>query len=301
MTTALMAKPEAAVSFSREQMELIKGQIAKGSTDDELKLFVEICKRKALDPFSRQIYAIRRYEGGPMTVQIAIDGLRVIAERSGLYEGQEGPYWSGADGVWTDVWTSTEPPAAAKVGVYRKDFRAPLWAVAMYREYVQTTKNGPTSMWVKMPANQLAKCAESLALRKAFPEQLGGLYSNEEMEQADSETPETTTPFRKPARKADTMTREELTQRVTNLRTECVAHMGQEPGLAAFGALLQQHGAGTFAELLKRGDQFGAALRFAADLDERLEAFRNPPVNHDPKEDWLPEGFGEPRGEDHNA
>ena len=296
MSTALATKSDNAVSFSREQIDLVKGVIAKGCTDQELALFVEVCKRKGLDPFSRQIYAIKRWDGQreAMTYQVSIDGLRLIAERSGVYEGQEGPYWAGSDGVWVDVWTSPEPPVAAKVGVYRRDFRAPLWAVAMYREYVQTTKDGsPNAMWRKMPSTMLAKAAESLALRKSFPEQISGLYSNEEMQQADSERQpvQSATVARPPAVIATVpKTRDELSQRIANLKTECVARMGQQ-GLDAFADLLRQHSVPTENDFKTHGH----ARKFIADLDARLEGLRTAPVEavEVDKSDWLPEGFGD--------
>ncbi|MEE1735936.1 phage recombination protein Bet [Streptomyces sp. BE147] len=159
----------------------------------ELSAFLHLCQRTRLDPFSRQIYLIGRWNGQQQrkvyTPQTSIDGYRVIAHRAaaeaGHSLGYEDTLWCDPSGKWRDVWLDDKPPAAAKVTVIRNGMR--FSAVARYSEYVQTKKGGePSGLWVKMPTTMTAKCAEALALRMAFPHDLAGVYTAEEMAQADN-------------------------------------------------------------------------------------------------------------------
>jgi phage recombination protein Bet len=169
--------------WTPEQTQLISSTIAPGCSNDELRLFAYACQRTGLDPFSKQIYAIKR--GGKMTIQAGIDGLRSIAERTGQLDGSE-TFWCGDDGVWADVWLGSKPPAAAKTIVHRKGSTHPFVGVARFADY-----NAGQGLWSKMPAAMIAKCSEALALRKAFPADLSGVYSTDEMQQAAEVEPVT--------------------------------------------------------------------------------------------------------------
>ena len=177
--------------WTSSELDLIKQQIAPGASDGELALFAQVCKQTGLNPFTKQIYAVKRYDSvqkrETTAFQVGIDGMRLVAERTGKYTGQRGPYWCGPDGQWTDAWLSPDPPAASKVAILRSDFAEPLWAFVRYDSYVQKTKEGnPTRFWKLMPDIMLAKCAESLGIRKAFPQELSGVYTDDEMGQADT-------------------------------------------------------------------------------------------------------------------
>lgn len=192
MSTALLTISSDQDFWDRQQLAVLKDQL---NLDEEignvpLAGFLHLCQRTQLDPFTKQIYLVGRYDSRKgrkvYNSQTSIDGYRIIAQRSAQYAGQTVTEWCGPDGVWVDVWLPEVPPSAARVGVYRKGFEAPVYAVAKWTSYVQTDKNGnPKNLWKSMPEHMLAKCAEALALRKAFPQDLSGLYTTEEMGQSD--------------------------------------------------------------------------------------------------------------------
>lgn len=150
--------------------------------------FLSLVRRSGLDPLARQIYCIGRFSQGHIewSIQTGIDGFRLVAERSKKYDGQDGAEWLTSKGEWVDAFVPSlhgEHPLAARVRVYRKDWPRPSVGVAEWGSYVQTKKSGEvTAMWAKQGAGQLAKCAEALAIRKAFPQDLSGLYTADEIQ-----------------------------------------------------------------------------------------------------------------------
>jgi len=185
-------QPTHAETWNNERRSMIRRVYAPKATDDEFRAFEAACARTNLSPETRQIFAIARWDsmkGAEVTsIQVSIDGLRLIAERTGRYAGQTPTQWCGKDGKWVDIWLEDAPPFAARVGVLKVGFAEPLYRVAKYSAFVQLKQNKqPTAMWFKMADHMLAKCAEALALRAAFPQECSGLFTIEEMGQAEND------------------------------------------------------------------------------------------------------------------
>lgn len=188
--------------FSDEQMDLIRRQIAPKATADELKLFLYQAARTGLDPLSRQIYAIHRKDGDSqkMTIQTSIDGFRLIAERTGRYA-------PGQEAKFEYVTKDGEDKLKKATAFVMKQTLDGKWhevaASAHFWEYAQTNYKGElTKMWAEKPHVMLSKCAEALALRKAFPAEMSGIYTAEEMSKADE--PEYIPPERKAPKASST-------------------------------------------------------------------------------------------------
>jgi phage recombination protein Bet len=159
--------------FNKEQVQLIKATIMAGKStpsDNDLALFGMICQRANLDPFAKQIYAIER--AGKWTFQISIDGLRAIAERTGQYAGSDEPMFDEGLDIYEFEKSGRPAPSVCKVTVWKMigGQRCPFVGIARYAEFCQKYNGKPSGLWEKMPLTMLAKCAESQALRKAFPQ-----------------------------------------------------------------------------------------------------------------------------------
>lgn len=157
--------------YTPEQKALIINTVAKGATKDEFALFLYRCKHLDLDPLKPgQIYFIK-YENSPGTIIIGIDGFRSKAGKTKKHTGTN-------RGVIRD---ETGKCVGAYCEVHRSDWAHPAREEVSLAEY--NTKRG---QWAKMPETMIKKVAEVAALRMAFPDELGGLYSDDEMAQVET-------------------------------------------------------------------------------------------------------------------
>lgn len=175
--------------FDNRQMSLLRDTICKGATPDEFQMFAHICKKTGLDPFMKQVFPVKRWDAKlkreVMTIQTSIDGYRLLADRTGRYApGREPTFAVKADGSLLSATAYVKKQTAD--GTWHE-----IAATAFYDEYCQkfadraTGEMKPTKFWADMPHSQTAKCAEALALRKAFPAEMSGIYTKEEMQQSE--------------------------------------------------------------------------------------------------------------------
>lgn len=191
MTSNLPATKEQ-VDALNSKVELIKRNFAVGASDDELEIFRYQANRMGLDIIARQIHMVKRKAWDAatrtyidkMSIQVGIDGYRIIADRTGNYApGRANTYEYREEKLYS---------ATAYVMKYVRGQWVEVSAIAHYSEYVQMAgkddNRRPTAMWTDKPHIMLGKCAEALALRRAFPAELSGVYTDEEMMQADNHT-----------------------------------------------------------------------------------------------------------------
>ena len=196
----LSLRPDQA-TFDDNQRAVLAHMGVENAPEADLAVFAHVCKRSGLDPFARQIHMIGRNTKDQRTqqwvtkytIQTGIDGYRLIGRRAADRRGEtisvEQPEWADADGNWRPLWSGKwGHPLAARVTIKRNG--EAFTGLAIFDEYKQTKRDGGlTSMWAQRPAGQLAKCAEALAWRMAFPQDLSGIYTDDEMGQADNAPP----------------------------------------------------------------------------------------------------------------
>lgn len=273
--------------FSKDKIALIKATVAKDSTDLELQFFIEQCKRTGLDPVTRQIYFIKD-KNGKVNIQTSIDGLRLIAERSGDYAGQTSPEWCSEDGVWKDVWLSPKTPSACRVGVLRHSFKQPLYAIAVFNEYAQKTKDYKTGeeklnyIWGSKPAHMLCKVAEALALRKAFPNDMSGIYTTDEYTPEVAQETKTITNVEVIGEKTNEASRTNVQSGVRSDFKNSEVYSGvQEPETSAYSSFNQNvSGYGTQGEFSETGSNASYVIRVGKNKDKTLEEAGPQAVNN---------------------
>lgn len=281
-------RADLSVRFTEAQQKVILDTCCGGAPAHEARALIAIAEARGLNPILGECYFVKRWDAESKSfkwaVQAAIDSLRIKAEQTGLYAGQDEPeYEYDKEGF----------VVLARVRVWRKDWPRPAVGVARWTEYVQTTKEGnPTKFWRQMPHNQLAKCAEALALRKAFPAVLAKLYTSEEMGQADNDiqpalqsVPQMEAPRQAPAlppSQVDAKVFESLCVRVDEAETASALN-----AIASYSA--KAHKAGRIAdshfEALKRAVTTKRGL-----IGQAPEApASGPKVTEDPPFDYEPE------------
>lgn len=258
------ATVEPATPWSGEQLEILKRDLGI-KNDGDLAYFAQVATHKGLDPFLGEIVPV--YYGGELVIQDTVEGLRTIAERSGLYDGFDGPYWCGPDLDWKPVWLADEPPAAARYAVRRKDWSEPVVGVARWKSSVQLDRNGkPQALWKTRPDEMLGKTAEVRALKRAFPKEFARAgVTVRDLTDAQVVTLE--------ARRAglDDDGRHALVSEVTSGRTESTRDLTEDEMLTARAELARRRPDPETGEVDEPDAVARTIARASANLEQRME------------------------------
>lgn len=158
----------------------LKATVAQGATNEEFAMFAELCKSTGLNPFKREVWFIKgksytnkngQHVEGRVQMMTGLNGFLAIANRHPAYDGMECEVERDKNGQ----------PVRAVAKVWRKDRKFPSIGEALWSEYYRPNPYGNKGVWEQMGSVMLAKCAKSLALREGFPQEMNGLYTEEEM------------------------------------------------------------------------------------------------------------------------
>lgn len=184
----LPAKFQGGLDYSdSETLKVLKMTIAHDATDAEFKMFVEFCKSTGLNPYKKEIWFIKtkekRFTDKRTGEQVVVPAkVQMMTGINGFYAiANDHPHYDGMEEVEFQYADNAKYPLEAKAKVWRKDRRFPSVGIARWDEYFPGASTGKPGIWETKPFMMLSKVAESIALRKAFPQELNGLYTQEEM------------------------------------------------------------------------------------------------------------------------
>ena len=159
-------------------------------SDEAVCMAVDYCKARGLDIFKKPVHIVPIWDKkkGRLveTVWPGIAELRTTAARTGDYAGKDAPEWGPDKTQQFDSNVTVTFPEWCRVTVHkivhghRVGYTGEVYWIETYAS--KGKANTPNEMWRKRARGQLAKCAEAEALRAAFPEEIGGEHSAEEME-----------------------------------------------------------------------------------------------------------------------
>lgn len=167
---------------------MVRSYLVNGNgqvTDQEVMMFISLCKFQRLNPFLREAYLIK-FNNNPATIVTGKEAFMKRAMRNPAYAGFEaGVVVMLPDGLMDNRVGSIVLEGEQLVGgwakVHVKGWEVPMMVTVSFDEYVGRKSNGEVNQqWSTKPASMIRKVAVVQALREAFPEDLGGMYTAEE-------------------------------------------------------------------------------------------------------------------------